>query len=89
MVDALRKAGMRELEHKLHLAEERLHALELEKKNWLTESGMFRALKQKGEKVAVGWGRRALHAAAGAVGLGLLSLIGWILKLAWVGFHAK
>lgn len=86
LVDALRKAGMRELEENLHKAEERLHALELEKKNWLTESGMFLALENKTAKVAVGWGKRALQAAAGAAGLGLVSLFIWILKLAWIGY---
>src|SRR5580700_12200592 len=65
LVDALRKAGMRELEHELHLAKQRLHALELEKKNWLTESGMFRALDKRAGRVVTTWGKKALQAAAG------------------------
>lgn len=89
LVDALRKAGMRELEHELHRAKERIHALELEKKNWMTESGMFRALDNRAGKVAVGWGKKALQAAAGAAGLGLVSLVIWVIKLAWKGFYAK
>jgi hypothetical protein len=89
LVDALRKAGMREMEEELHKAKERIHALELEKKNWLTESGMFRALDKRAGKVAVSWGKRALHAAAGAAGLGIVSLVIWVAKLAWKGFHAK
>lgn len=86
LVDALRKAGMRELEENLHKAQERIHALELEKRNWLTESGMFKALDKRAWKVAVSWGKRALQAAAGAAGLGLVSLIVFILKLAWKGW---
>lgn len=86
VVDLLRKSGMRELEHELHKTKERLHALELEKKNWLTESGMFRALDKRAGKVAVGWGKKALQAAAGAAGLGLISLMIWIAKLAWKGY---
>lgn len=86
LVDALRKAGMRELEEDLHKAKERIHALELEKKNWLTESGMFRALDKRAAKVAIGWGKRALQAAAGAAGLGLISLAIWVLKLAFKGY---
>lgn len=86
LVDALRKAGMREMEEDLHRAKERIHALELEKKNWLTESGMFKALDKRAGKVAVGWGKKALRAAAGAAGLGVVSLFIWILKLAWIGY---
>lgn len=89
VVDLVRKAGMRELEHELHLAKERLHALELEKKNWLTESGMFRALDKKAGTVAVSWGKRALHAAVGAAGLGVVSLLIYGVKAAWKEWQAK
>lgn len=89
LVDALRAAGMAQLEHDLHLAKERIHALELEKKNWLTESGMFRALDKRAGKVAVSWGKRALHAALASAGLGIISLFVWILKLAWKGYTHK
>lgn len=89
VVDLVRKAGMRELEHELHLAKERLHALELEKKNWLTESGMFRALDKKAGTVAVSWGKRALNAAVGAAGLGVVSLLIYGAKAAWKEWQAK
>jgi hypothetical protein len=86
LVDALRKAGMRELEESLHRAKERIHALELEKKNWLTESGMFRALDKRAGKVVVSWGKRALQAAAVAAGTGLIGGVIWVAKLAWKGY---
>jgi hypothetical protein len=89
LVDALRDSGMAELEEELHKAKERIHALELEKKNWLTESGMFRALDRRAGKVAVSWGKRALQAAAGAVGIGAISAIVWVAKLAWKGYTHK
>lgn len=89
VVDAIRKAGMRELEHELHLAKERLRALELEKANFLTESGMFRALDKRAGRVAISWGKKALHAAAGAAGLGIVSLVIWALQLAWKEWRAK
>jgi hypothetical protein len=87
LLDALRDSGMAELEQELHLAKERIHALELEKKGWLTESGVFRALDKRAGKVAVSWGKKGIQAAAGAVGLGLVSLLVWIVKLAWKGMH--
>lgn len=89
LVDALRAAGMAQLEHELHLMKDRVKALELEKVNWMTESGMFRAIDEKAGKVAVTWGKRALQAAAGAVGLALVSGAIWVIKLAWKGYTHK
>jgi hypothetical protein len=89
LVDALRKAGMAELEHELHLAKERIKGLELEKVNWLTESGMFRAIDKRAAKVVVGWGKKALNAAMAAAGLGAVSFLIWIGKLAWKGYTHK
>ena len=86
LVDALRKAGMRELEEDLHKAKERIHALELEKRNFLTESGMFKAIDKRAGKVVVSWGKRALQGAAGVTGLALASGVVWIIKLAWKGY---
>lgn len=89
LVEALRDSGMAELEEELHKAKERIHALELEKKNWLTESGMFRALDKRAGKVVVGWGKRMLHALVAAAGVGILSGLVWVAKLAWKGYTHK
>jgi hypothetical protein len=89
VVDLMRKSGMRELEHDLHKAKERIHALELEKVNWMTESGMFRALDARAGKVVVGWGKKALNAAMAAAGLGIVSLLIWAGKLAWKSYTHK
>lgn len=89
LLEALRDSGMEELETELDLAKKRIHALELEKKNWLTESGMFRALDKRAGKVVMSWGKKALHTAAGAAGLGVVSLLIWLIKLAWKGWHTK
>lgn len=89
VVDLLRKSGMRELEHELHKAKDRIHALELEKVNWLTESGMFRALDKRAGKVVVSWGKKALNAAMAALGLGMLSGLIWLIKLAWKSYTRK
>lgn len=89
LLEALRDSGMAELEEDLHKAKERIKALEIEKVNWLTESGMFRAIDKRAGKVAVGWGKKALQAAAGAAGLGVVSLLVWIIQLAWRGWQSK
>ena len=89
LVDALRDSGMAELEEELHNAKERIKALELERVNWLTESGMFRALDKRAGKVAVSYGKKALQAAAGAAGLGIVSLVIWGIKLALKGWQSK
>lgn len=89
LVDALRAAGMAEFEHELHLMKERVKALELEKVNWMTESGMFKAIDDKAGKVVVSWGKKALNAAVAAAGLGIVSLLIWVGKLAWKGYTRK
>src|ERR1700685_4330801 len=90
LVEALRDSGMADLEHDLHKAKERIKALELEKVNWLTESGMFQAIDERAAKAVVSWGKKvgttALHAAASAAGLGLLGLLAWAAKKALQGF---
>lgn len=80
VIDLVRKSGMREMEHNLHKATERIHALELEKKNWLTESGMFRALDKRATKVAVKWGKKAFWSLMGLAGTAATATVVWILK---------
>jgi len=95
VVDLLRKSGMRELEYELHLSNERIKALEREKVNWLTESGMFKALDDRAAKTAVSMGKKIATAAAGAAGKavsiaalsGAVALIGWVIKLVFKGMH--
>jgi hypothetical protein len=89
LVDALRKAGMAELEYELHLAKERIKALELERVNWMTESGMFQAIDERAAKVVVGWGKKAMNAAMAAAGLGIFSGLIWLIKYAWKGYTNK
>lgn len=99
VVDLLRKSGMRELETNLHNAEERIKALEREKVNWMTESGMFKAIDERATKTAVTVWKRIAAAAAGAaakavavaVATGILGLIGLLAKLIWTwkGIQAK
>lgn len=86
LVDALRQAGMRELEEDLNKAKERIKAIELEKVNFMTESGMFRAIDERAGKVVVGWGKKALNAAVAAAGLAAVSGLIWLIKYAWKGY---
>jgi hypothetical protein len=82
---------MRELETNLHNAEERIKALEREKVNWMTESGMFRAIDERAAKAAVSLWKKMGAAAAGAaakavavaVATGILGLIALVAKLVW------
>lgn len=91
VVDLLRKSGMRELETNLHEAEMRIKALELEKVNWMTESGMFKAIDERAAKAAISWGKKAAAAAGktllvGAVS-GALGLIGLLIKFVLNRMH--
>jgi ABC-type transport system involved in cytochrome bd biosynthesis fused ATPase/permease subunit len=96
VVDLVRKSGMRELEHELHLSKERIKALELEKVNWMTESGMFKALDERAAKSAVSLGKKIAVAAASAAGKAVLvaalsgaaGLIWWLIKIVSKGLHA-
>lgn len=91
VIELVRKSGMRELETNLHAAEERIKALEVERVNWLTESGMFRAIDERAAKAAVSLWKKLAAAAAGAaakavavaVATGILGLIGLVAKLIW------
>lgn len=94
VVDLVRKSGMRELETNLHNAEERIKALELEKVNWMTESGMFRKLEERAAKTAISAGKRmakaALKALAIAAVTGAVGLIGWAVRIIFSkGMHAQ
>lgn len=93
VVDLVRKSGMRELEVNLHSAEERIKALELEKVNWMTESGMFKKLEERAAKTAVSFGKKAADAAvktlAIAAATGLLGLIGLAIKTILKGTHSQ
>jgi hypothetical protein len=92
VVDLLRKSGMRALEEELHKANQRIKALELERVNWMTESGVFRALDLRAAKTAVNWGKKIAGAAAKTATLAALSgaaaLIGWLIKLVLKGMHS-
>jgi len=95
VVDLVRKSGMRELEYELHLSKERIKALELEKVNWMTESGMFKALDERAAKSAVSLGKKIAVAAASAAGKAVLvaalsgaaGLIWWLIKIVSKGLH--
>lgn len=62
----------------------RINALEQEKVKFQTESGVHRILENAVAKQAIDWGTWAVR---GTLGAGGLALGGWILKLAWKGFH--
>lgn len=84
VIDLVRKSGMRELEHNLHKALERVHALELERVNWLTESGMFRALEERKGKIAVKFGKKAVWGLLGLAGSAATATVVWIAHhVAW------
>jgi hypothetical protein len=46
LVDAIQQAGLKDLEFENHLLKKRVTALEQEKVNWLTRTGMFLELKK-------------------------------------------
>jgi hypothetical protein len=62
----------------------RINALEQEKVKFQTESGVHRIIENAVAKEAIDWSRWAIRGTLGAAGL---ALAGWILKLAWKGFH--
>jgi hypothetical protein len=62
----------------------RINALEQEKAEFLKESGVHRVIQAAVAKEAIDWGRWAVRGTLAAVAL---TLAGWILKLAWKGFH--
>lgn len=65
----------------------RVMALEQEKVNWQTESGVHRILEAKVEKTAFNWMKLAANGALGAAGLGALWGIKVVAELAWKGLH--
>lgn len=62
----------------------RINAIEQEKVKFQTESGVHRIIKNTVGAQALDWGKWAIRGTMGAAGL---ALAGWILKLAWKGFH--
>jgi hypothetical protein len=52
-------APIRDLEEDLGLLQMRVKALELEKVNWQTESGVFRAIKAARKKTTGNWAKKA------------------------------
>lgn len=62
----------------------RINALEQEKVKFQTESGVHRIIEASVAKEAMDWGKWVIR---GTIGAGSVALVGWILKLAWKGFH--
>jgi len=85
LLEALRDSGMAELEENYDLLKKRVVALEQEKVNWVTESGVYRAIEKKAGRVAIDWGKWAIKGTLGAAGAAILA---WVLRLAWKGLHA-
>lgn len=88
LLDALRDSGMAELEENYDLLKKRVIALEQEKVNWVTESGVYRAIEKKAGKIAVNWGKLAARGLIAAAGAALLAGFAWLVKMAWKGLHA-
>lgn len=65
----------------------RVVALEQEKVNWQTESGVHRIIDAKVEKTAFNWIKLAVNGALGALGLSLLWALKLVAVLAWKGLH--
>lgn len=62
----------------------RINALEQEKVKFQTESGVHRIIETSAAKEALDWGKWAVR---GTLGAGAVALVGWVLRLAWKGFH--
>lgn len=88
MVDGLRdietmaRSGLKELS-------ERVKALELEREEFMKESGVIRVFDKKSNEQSVGWMKWGTRAALAGIGTALLGVIGWVLRLAWKGLHAS
>jgi len=83
VLDRLRQA-IYDLDDYTGRLDARINALEQEKVKFQTESGVHRILENAVAKQAIDWGGWAVR---GTVGAGALAMAGWILKLAWRGFH--
>lgn len=79
---------VRELEENLARLRMRVKALELEKVEWLTASGVHRIIEQRIGARAIDWVTWATRAALCGVGAAVLAVIGWALRAAWHGLHA-
>lgn len=61
---------------------------DLKGKKPLTDTGVWRVVQAKLNEQEVSWVRRILWAAACGLGTALLGALGWVLTLAWKGYHA-
>lgn len=84
LVEALRESGMAELETTVHKLTQRVISLEQEKVNFVTESGVYRAIGKKVGAAAIDWGKWAIR---GTVATAALALASWIGRLAWKGMQ--
>jgi hypothetical protein len=84
--------GMRDVEQMSRTGlsdhEKRILMLEEAERNRITESGVWKVVKAKLDGEAVGWMKWGTRAAIGGLGAAGLTLLGYILKLAWKGMHA-
>lgn len=83
IADRLNQA-IRDLDGNQEGFDERLTALEREKVGFQTESGVHRIISATANKEAVNWGKWAVR---GTLGAATAAIAGWILNLAWRGFH--
>lgn len=59
-----------------------------EKREW-TESGIWAVVTNRGNARRVKWLDWAVKGTVGALGMSLLGLIVWVVKLAWAGAHVR
>jgi len=78
------REAISDIDDKLERFDERLHALEQEKVKFTTESGVHRILKEAVADEAIDWGKWAVRGTLAAAGT---AIVGWLLNLAWKGFH--
>lgn len=76
---------IRELEENLARLRNRVIALEREKVEWQTASGVHRIIKQHIGAVTVDWVKWAVRAALCGLGAAFIAVIGWAVRLAWHG----
>lgn len=79
---------IRELEEELAHLKNRVLALEHEKVEWQTASGVHRIIKQHAGARAVDWVTWATRAALCGIGAAVLAAAGWVLRALWHGLHA-
>lgn len=75
---------IRDLEEDLGHLQQRVKALEIEKAEWQTASGVHRIITARIGEATVDWAKWAVRGSLAAVGVALLGFIG---RLAWKGLH--